>query len=116
MKCLIDENLPHQLGQILRINSLHATRISEQPTDTELWNYAKENKLILLTKDTDFFDRLLLIGPPPKVIWIRLGNLRKQQLVDTLVQRWPDISRLIADHDMVQVHPSHNETMDFPEQ
>jgi len=116
MRFLIDENLPHQLGQILRINSLHATRLSEQPTDTELWNYAKDNDLIILTKDTDFFDRLLLNGPPPKVIWVRLGNIRKQQLIETLAQRWPDITRLIALHDLVQVHPSHTETMDFPQE
>lgn len=116
MKFLIDENLPYQLGQILRINALHATRVSEQPTDTELWNYAKDNDLIILTKDTDFFDRLLLNGPPPKVIWVRLGNIRKQDLIETLVRRWPDITRLIANHDLVQAHPSNIETMDFPQE
>lgn len=116
MKFLIDENLPYQLGQILRINSLHATRVSDQPTDTELWNYAKDNDLIIFTKDTDFFDRLLLNGPPPKVIWVRLGNIRKQDLIETLVRRWHDITRLIANHDLVQVHPSIIETMDFPQE
>ncbi len=115
MRFLIDENLPHQLGQTLRIDSLHATRVSQQPTDTELWIYAKNNEITLFTKDTDFFDRLLLSGPPPKVIWVRLGNLRKQKLIETLAQRWSDIERLIALHDLVQVHPSHIETMDFPE-
>jgi len=114
MRFLLDENLPYQLAQALGIDSLHATRISRQPTDTELWHYAKENGLILLTKDTDFFDRLLLSGPPPKVIWVRIGNLRKQELIETLSQRWSDITRLIALHDLVQVHPSHMETMDFP--
>ncbi|MCC5849729.1 MAG: DUF5615 family PIN-like protein [Verrucomicrobia bacterium] len=114
MRFLIDENLPHQLGQILDIDWLHSTRISQQATDTELWNYARENGFILFTKDTDFFDRLLLVGPPPKVIWVRLGNMRKQLLIETLSVRWADITRLIAIHDLVQVHPTHIETMDFP--
>ncbi len=116
MRFLLDENLPHQLGQVLGIDWLHATRVSSRATDTELWNYAREHQLVLLTKDTDFFDRLLLLGPPPKVVWIRLGNLRKQEMLDTLALRWPDITRLIANHDLVQIHPSHTETMDFPQE
>ncbi len=29
---------------------------------------------VLVTKDEDFHRLSVLLGPPPKVIWIRLGN------------------------------------------
>ncbi|MFT4176295.1 MAG: DUF5615 family PIN-like protein [Luteolibacter sp.] len=115
MKWLIDENLPFQIGRELALDYLHATRIGEQITDSELWNYAKQNNMVILTRDTDFFDRFLLLGPPPKVVWIRLGNLTKQQLIEEVVRRWNTIGRLIQKHDLIQVHPQSLETMDFPE-
>jgi hypothetical protein len=40
--------------------------------------------------------------------------LLDENLKKTLSLRWPDISRLITTHDLVQIHPSHIETMDFP--
>jgi len=113
MKLLIDENLPYQIGKELSVEYLHATRISDQATDSELWRYAKEHQLIILSKDTDFFDRLLLEGTPPKVIWVRLGNLTRQQMIETLTSRWPVIQIAIQQHDLVQIHPDGLETMDF---
>ena len=71
MTILLDENLPHQLGYALKVDWVHASRIAGQATDTQLWEYAKENQMTILTKDTDFFDRLVMKGAPPKVIWIR---------------------------------------------
>ncbi len=115
MKWLVDENLPIQIGQELALDCVHATRIGEQITDSELWNYAKRHDMIILTRDTDFFDRFLLLGPPPKVVWIRLGNLTKQQLIQEILRRWSVIRSLIQKPDLIQVHPQNLETMDFPE-
>ena len=42
--------------------------------DVTVWDYALENELAIVSKDADFHQRSFLFGPPPKVIWIRLGN------------------------------------------
>ncbi len=91
---LIDENLPASLAATLPIPCSHATDLGKQPTDRQIWDYARERNCNIITRDTDFFDRLLLDGPPPKVIWVRLGNdlqkiahdliLRQKQLGDRL--------------------------------
>lgn len=91
---LIDENLPASLAATLPIPCSHATDLGKQPTDRQIWDYARERNWNIITRDTDFFDRLLLDGPPPKVIWVRLGNdlqkiahdliLRQKQLGDRL--------------------------------
>ena len=73
---LIDENLPKSLS--FNETSIHVTDLGARKTDTEIWQYAKDNDLVIVTKDTDFYDRIILQGAPPKVIWIRLGNLRGQ--------------------------------------
>jgi predicted nuclease of predicted toxin-antitoxin system len=42
--------------------------------DTIVWQYARDNKFFIVTKDSDFSELSLLKGFPPKVIWIRIGN------------------------------------------
>lgn len=103
---LIDENLPASLARDLPIACSHATDIAQQPTDRELWIHARQHDWTILTRDTDFFDRIMLEGPPPKVIWIRLGNIRKAELVNLLLRLWPAICSLLTDSDLVEVHPT----------
>ena len=103
---LIDENLPASLARDLPIASSPATDIAQRPTDGELWAHARQRDWTILTRDTDFFDRIMLEGSPPKVIWIRLGNIRKAELESLLVRHWPAICSLLADADLVEVHPT----------
>jgi len=103
---LIDENLPIALAQILPIECTHATEIGDQPSDMQLWNYARERDWIVLTRDTDFFDRVMLVGPPPRVIWVRLGNIRRADLQNRLLELWPQICDLLINADIIEVHPS----------
>ena len=42
--------------------------------DRLVWEYATVNDLIIVSKDSDFYQRSLLFGHPPKVVWIRRGN------------------------------------------
>ena len=65
---------------------------------------------MILTRDTDFFDRLMLEGPPPKVIWVRLGNIRRRDLESMLLRLWPKISELLVEADLVEVHAHALET------
>lgn len=103
---LIDENLPISLAKLLPVECSHATDIGTQPSDTLLWTHARERNWTVLTRDTDFFDRLMLHGPPPKVVWVRLGNIRKVDLENLLIKLWPDICNLLNDADLVEVHPN----------
>ena len=112
-RILIDENLPFSVGLRLGEDFIHASRIAAQASDSLLWQYARERDWIVLTRDTDFFDRLLVHGAPPKVIWVRLGNIRKTELVELLENRWPLIKKLIQSNDLVEVYPEHLEALSF---
>ena len=103
---LIDENLPASLATILPVDCSHATDIGPQLSDHELWLTARQSDWTILTRDTDFFDRIMLEGPPPKVIWVRLGNIRKSDLETLLLRLWPAICNLLIDADLVEVHPT----------
>ena len=42
--------------------------------DAYIWEYARDQDLTIVSKDTDFRHRSASYGQPPKVIWIGLGN------------------------------------------
>ena len=114
MRLLIDENLPATLADLFPVESYHATRFGRNPSDQELWKAAREQDLVILTRDTDFFDRLMIEGPPPKVVWVRLGNLRCRELEMALVEMWSTIEKLLGSADLVEIHPGMIETFQHP--
>ncbi|MCU0424354.1 MAG: DUF5615 family PIN-like protein [Candidatus Kapabacteria bacterium] len=88
MKLLLDANLPPQLAQRLRDlypKSQHVRSVSlRNADDTAIWNYAKREGFTIVSKDSDFYHRSILLGFPPKVIWLKLGNCSTHLIEQTL--------------------------------
>ena len=78
MRLLFDENLASRLTHDLvdlYPDSAHVLSLGlAGASDRDIWNRAATEGFVLVTKDEDFHRLSVLIGPPPKVIWIRLGN------------------------------------------
>jgi predicted nuclease of predicted toxin-antitoxin system len=78
VKLLFDENLSPRLVDVLSDvypQSLHLRDCNLRgASDVKIWQYAKENGFAILSKDSDFAQRSALLGSPPKVIWLRVGN------------------------------------------
>jgi predicted nuclease of predicted toxin-antitoxin system len=53
-KYLIDVNLPYYFGLWNNSNYIHVKDIDDSLSDHEIWKYAKDNSLIIGTKDADF--------------------------------------------------------------
>ncbi|MDJ0691934.1 MAG: DUF5615 family PIN-like protein [Xenococcaceae cyanobacterium MO_188.B32] len=51
-----------------------------EKTDTEIWEFAKANSFCIVTQDADFAERSRLYGSPPKVVWLRCGNVPTKQV------------------------------------
>jgi predicted nuclease of predicted toxin-antitoxin system len=101
MKLLFDQNLPHRLvGQLAAEfpGSAHVrdAGLAAAP-DLEVWTYAAVNGFVIVSKDTDFQQRALLHGHPPKVIWVRLGNCSTAAVAVLLRSRLADIQEFEAD-------------------
>lgn len=77
---LIDENLPYYFSLWDKPNIKHVFDLEGIKSDNEIWEYAKTNNLVIVTKDTDFSNKIMFKSPPPKVIHIRFGNIRIQKL------------------------------------
>lgn len=95
MKLLFDENLSHKLVATLADvfpDSEHVRNVGLKAADDRLvWEYAAANDLIIVSKDSDFYQRSLLFGQPPKVIWIRRGNCSTADIEALLRGNFDDI-------------------------
>jgi predicted nuclease of predicted toxin-antitoxin system len=101
---LLDENLPSKIQFSPSLPITHVSALSKSLSDTEIWQYAKEKNLVIITKDVDFSDRLMLDFNPPKVVHLRFGNLRKREFHQFLANIWPQVEELIVDHKLVNVY------------
>jgi predicted nuclease of predicted toxin-antitoxin system len=78
VKLLFDENLSPRLATVLSDlypGSIHLRDCGLRgASDIAIWHYARDNGFAIVSKDSDFARRSFLVGSPPKVIWLRLGN------------------------------------------
>ncbi|MCA1817491.1 MAG: DUF5615 family PIN-like protein [Acidobacteria bacterium] len=91
MKLLFDQNLsprlPRRLADIYP-DSVHVREVGlRDADDADVWEYAKLNGFAIVSKDSDFQQRSLLYGDPPKVIWLRVGNCTVET-VEVLLRRY----------------------------
>lgn len=101
---LLDENLPSKIHFTPSLPIIHVSALGKSLSDTEIWQYAKEKNLVIMTKDVDFSDRLMLDSNPPKVVHLRFGNMQKREFHQFLAYIWPQIEELIVDHKLVNVY------------
>jgi predicted nuclease of predicted toxin-antitoxin system len=88
MKLLFDQNLSPRLPRMLADlypDSLHVRDVGlRDATDSKIWEYAKRNGFVIVSKDSDFQQRSLLYGHPPKFIWLRVGNCSVKPIEELL--------------------------------
>ncbi len=89
MKLLLDQNLSFRLCQQMSdllpgSNQVRMLGLAEADDET-IWQYAKANGFTLVSQDVDFAEMAALLGPPPKVIWLRSGN-RPTATIATLLR------------------------------
>lgn len=102
---LIDANLPYHFSLWNSDDYLHVFDLDDEWSDSEIWNYSREHNLIIVTKDADFSDRIILSEPPPRVIHIQIGNMKIRDLHGFLHRIWPEIRELVTTHKLIRIHP-----------
>lgn len=102
-KFLIDINLPYYFALWNSPEFIHQKDLNSKWSDEEIWNYAKNNNLTIITKDIDFSNKIMLNFPPPKVIHIRFGNLKMKPFFEVINKLWSTILEINNGHKLVNV-------------
>jgi predicted nuclease of predicted toxin-antitoxin system len=101
VKLLFDQNVsPRLVGRLAELypGSTHVRDVGlERADDSTVWQYAADEGFMIVSKDADFHQRSLVFGPPPKVVWVRLGNCRTEDIERLLRDRVGAIRDFAAD-------------------
>ena len=69
----------------------------KETADPLVWDYAKDNGFMIVSKDVDMHDLSLVFGNPPKVVWLRLGNCSTTQVANLLQREFAVIKLFYED-------------------
>src|SRR5947207_12565611 len=101
MRLLFDQNLSYRLVRRLAdvypdCQHVRNVGLKEAP-DTAVWDFARSGGYAVVSKDSDFHQRSLLLGFPPKVVWVRLGNCTTKAVEQVLRAHRTDLEQFGAD-------------------
>jgi predicted nuclease of predicted toxin-antitoxin system len=99
LKFLIDHQLPPSLARLLERElgqeALHVREIGlREASDAEVWRYLSESGRVLISKDEDF-TAIVRHRPGAALIWVRVGNCRRDYLLNLFRENWPRMIELL---------------------
>jgi predicted nuclease of predicted toxin-antitoxin system len=101
VKLLLDQNLSPRLRNLLADLYPECTHVRAvgmaSASDTLVWEYATAHGFTIVSKDADFRQRSLVLGSPPKVVWLRVGNCSVADSAALLRNRYVAIRRFVEE-------------------
>jgi predicted nuclease of predicted toxin-antitoxin system len=101
MKLLFDQNVsPALVGHLRDLfpGSEHVFHLGlGDAPDLVVWQYARDNDRLLVSKDADFVEISTLRGFPPKVVWLRIGNCVTRDIEELIRSNADSIAELSRD-------------------
>ena len=102
----IDFNLPPEMavwlkeGFMVSAKSFRELNFDTTP-DVDVYKIAAQqsNVIVITTKDVDFIDYQKVIGAPPKILYISVGNISNQNLKKIIQHNFADILQLFLQSD-----------------
>ena len=104
MKLLFDQNVSPRLQLLLADLFPSSSHVVNEnlncAPDEQVWLYAKKNNFTIITKDEDFNNLSMMLGFPPKIIWVTLGNCTTLQIEASLRNNFPQIEAFGKDPEL----------------
>ena len=100
MKLLFNQNLSFKLCLRLKDifpNSQQVRLLGMSDSDDRvIWLHSATNDFVV-TQDSDFADMAAVLGPPPKVLWLRCGNQPTAVIEQLLREQFQTIETFVND-------------------
>jgi predicted nuclease of predicted toxin-antitoxin system len=103
---ILDENIPARLTFTPSLPVIRSSDFGRGISDTVIWERARAHSLVILTKDADFSNRMLVSSSPPWIVRLRFGNMRKRDFHSLLAKMWSRIEILLPEHKLINVYPN----------
>lgn len=110
MRFLVDAQLPPALARWLSANGHEGTHLLDlgllEAADTRIWDVAERLGAVIVSKDEDFVHLRTLKPDGPSLVWVRVGNTTRRELIAWFARILPEIERaLLAGERLIEVAP-----------
>ena len=75
----------------------------ESASDKAVWQKAKDDGYVIVTRDADFQELSLVWGQPPKVIRLKTLNQSRSATLNVLIDNRDAITEALLDNDLASV-------------
>jgi predicted nuclease of predicted toxin-antitoxin system len=99
MRLITDENISWRIKKLIpdwEILPSNENKSIQKLSDLFIWRFAKANNYNILTFDEDFSELQNLYSYPPKIIWLRTGNISTIEIAATLLKLEKDIDTFLT--------------------
>jgi predicted nuclease of predicted toxin-antitoxin system len=96
LRFLVDVNLPKRFQFFNSDEFIHVTDINPSMSDKKIWDYSLVNNMVILTKDTDFYNFFLVNNECPKVVYFKTGNMTLKEMHKYFNEFWSKIISRLA--------------------
>jgi len=112
IRFLVDAQLPKRLAIYLRGEGYDAVHTLELPDrnrtkDSEINRISVEEGRVVVSKDEDFFESILISDKPYKLLIIRTGNITNKELLDLLQKNLHRIVQALEQSKVVEITQEH---------
>lgn len=108
MRFLVDAQLPPALARWLVAKGHEASHVLDhdmlEAGDAAIWAQAERLGAVIVSKDEDFVHLRTLRPQGPALVWVRVGNTTRRELLAWFAELLPDIERaLVAGERLIEV-------------
>ena len=108
MKFILDAQLPRKLSDFLvwkGYNSIHTLDLphKNRTKDSEINQLSVDEKRVLISKDLDFIESLLISDKPYKLIYLTTGNITNKALLELFSHNIDKIVEMIAENRLIEI-------------
>ena len=109
MKFLIDAQLPKSLSDFLKLEGYDSVHTIELPKandtqDNEILKICLEEKRVIISKDSDFLESFLVNKSPEKLILVKTGNIKNEELLKLFTLNLQYICVSIKENDLIEIN------------
>jgi len=108
MKFILDAQLPKKLSDFLvwkGYDSIHTLDLplKNKTKDSEINQFTIDEKRVLISKDLDFIESLLISDKPYKLIYLTTGNITNKALLEIFSHNIEKIVTMISENRLIEI-------------
>jgi predicted nuclease of predicted toxin-antitoxin system len=108
MKFLVDAQLPKSLARFLTEKGYDTLHTLDLPLknatgDTYINQLSIQQKRVVISKDSDFYDSFMAKQEPHKLLYLIVGNMRNSQLIALFANNLEAIIKELQHGDIIEI-------------